>query len=93
MKLGKPNMRKYDEIFNDVFSEYFVGLRKSKGLTKDKVAYYLHLPKSTFNSYETGTRDCPLSVMKAVCEFYGVDFIEAFKYLDDETTKRERKKI
>ena len=85
--------RRYDALFNDVFSEYFISLRKSKGLTKEKVGYYLHLPKATFSAYETGTRDCPLSVMKEMCEFYGVDFIETFKYLDEETTKRERKKV
>lgn len=82
--------RSYEKTFSLVFSEFFLARRHEKGLTKKDVAYYLHLSKATFNGYETGTRECPISVMKEMCKFYGLDFIETFRYLDQETTKRER---
>ena len=82
--------RNYDKIFNAVFSEYFTKVRHEKGLTRHDVAYYLHLNPNTFGGYEMGSRDVPISVMKDMCKFYGLDFLETFKYLDAETTKRER---
>lgn len=82
--------RNYDMIFNAVFSEYFTNLRHEKKLTRQDVAYFLHLNPNTLCGYEMGTRDVPLSILKDMCKFYGLDFLETFKYLDAETTKRER---
>lgn len=83
----------YNKKFNEVFSEYFIALRKEKNYTRKEVAYFIHLNENTFLCYETGTRDVPISVFKRMCKFYNIDFYKTFIYLDQETTKRENEQV
>lgn len=81
--------RAFDQFFNDVFSEYFINLRKEKRYTRTEVAKRLHINLNTLTCYEKGSRDIPISVLKELCNFYGVDFYETFKYICEESSRRE----
>lgn len=81
----------YDDKFKEVFSEYFTELRKQRKMSRQTLSDFMGLPLSTFTCYEMGLRDCPLSVFKRLCAFYGIDYVDTFKMLDKEATARERK--
>lgn len=82
--------RVYDRYFNEVFSEYFIALRKEKRYTRTDVAKLLNYNLNTFTCYEKGTRDIPISVMRELCKFYGVDFYDTFRYICEESDRREK---
>lgn len=82
-------MKNYDNTFNIVFGEYFTGIRKSRGMTRRYVANYLQINEATLLAYEFGTRSCPLSVFKQLCQFYQLDYVQTFHELDIITTARE----
>lgn len=81
--------RVFDKYFNEVFSEYFTNLRKETRYTRTEVAKHLRINLNTFSCYEKGTRDVPISVMRDMCSFYGIDFYDTFKQICDESIRRE----
>jgi len=48
-------------------------LREANGFTQEHVANYLGIGRSAYSNYETGDRECPLSVMESLCDLYGCD--------------------
>lgn len=76
-------MDKYDDLYRKTFGDYFTYLRKSKGISRVFVAERIGVNQNTLVCYEKGTRDCPLSVMKKLCGFYGLDFVETFRELNE----------
>ena len=78
----------YDQVYNDVFKDYFTDLRKQKRYTRKHVAERIGVKQPTYTCYEQGLRTCPLSVLKKLCNLYEIDFIETFKFLDEEVSRR-----
>lgn len=78
----------YDKLFYETLSEYFLALRSSTGKTSEDVALDLGIKQSTFYHYEKGLRAVPISVIKAVCEYYGKDFLEVFQYISKRTDEK-----
>lgn len=83
-------MDKYDEVYRKLFGEYFTDLRKSKGISRIFVAEKTGINMNTLACYEKGSRDCPLSVMKKLCAFYDLDFVETFRELNEICEKKTK---
>lgn len=47
-------------------------IRTARGYTQKEVADALQLQTVTYNRYETGARDIPVSVLSDLADFYGV---------------------
>ncbi len=47
-------------------------LRETSGLNKKEIAEKLGMPYTTYNNYETGTRDVGSDTLKRIARFYGV---------------------
>lgn len=78
----------YDRYYYETFSEYFSELRSRSGKTGEEVASDLGIRPSTFFHYEKGSRSCPISVMKAMAEYYGKDFYEVFRIIGDRADEK-----
>ena len=48
------------------------GIRQEKGYTQKEVADALNLQTVTYNRYETGARDIPVTILTDLADFYGV---------------------
>ena len=83
--------RKYDSVYDKVFGEYFTDIRVSRGITRRYVAQRLKLKEEALATYEHGTRACPMSVFKALCDFYGLDIVETFRELEKMATSEAKK--
>ena len=62
-------------------------LRTEKGLTLKQVSAELSIPLQTYANYEHGTREPPLDLLIAVCEFYNVS-ADYLLGIEDETGAR-----
>lgn len=54
------------------FSERLKELRTEKGLTLKQVSEALSIPLQTYANYEHGTREPPLDLIIAICDFYKI---------------------
>lgn len=45
-------------------------LREDNDLTQKQVADYLNIKQNTYSQYETGSRQIPVDVLKALATFY-----------------------
>ncbi len=54
------------------FSERLKELRAEKGLTLKQVSEALSIPLQTYANYEHGTREPPLDLIIAICDFYEI---------------------
>ncbi len=54
------------------FSERLKELRTEKGLTLKQVSEALSIPLQTYANYEHGTREPPLDLIIAICDFYEI---------------------
>ena len=75
----------YDKEFQNKLREYISHLRKTKKVTMDEVSDYLGVSKALYSRYEKGTRNIPLSVLKELCEYYGLNYYNSFKVIDMNT--------
>ncbi len=64
-----------------MFTEKIKDLRKSKGLNKRQMSELLEMPYTTYNNYETGTREPNSDVLKKISKTFGV----SVDYLIDNT--------
>lgn len=55
------------------FSEKFKELRKSRNLSQQELADYLHTSKSSVNMYERGEREPGLEMLEAIADYFNVD--------------------
>lgn len=55
------------------FSEKFKELRKSRGLSQQELATYLHTSKSSVNMYERGEREPGLEMLENIADYFNVD--------------------
>ena len=55
------------------FSEKFRELRKSRSLSQQELADYLHTSKSSVNMYERGEREPGLEMLEAIADYFNVD--------------------
>lgn len=55
------------------FSEKFKELRKSRSLSQQELADYLHTSKSSVNMYERGEREPGLEMLEAIADYFNVD--------------------
>lgn len=58
-------------------------LRLSRGLSQAELAAQLHLSSTTINRYEHGLREPSLDSLRAVAEFFGVDYNYLLIYPND----------
>lgn len=55
------------------FSEKFKELRKSRNLSQQELADYLHTSKSSVNMYERGEREPGIETLEAIADYFNVD--------------------
>lgn len=55
------------------FSDKFKELRKSRNLSQQQLADYLHTSKSSVNMYERGEREPGLEMLEAIADYFNVD--------------------
>lgn len=70
-------------------------LRLKAGLTQKDIAGVLHLSRSTYSYYESGTTSPSVASLRILCEFYGIEEKDFFSDVDSELfcgKKRVRRK-
>ena len=73
MKSTHHSWRVYKELENkDSFNRILTLLRKERGLTQKEAAASLGVSQALLSHYEKGIRECGLSFVVRVAEFYGV---------------------
>ena len=82
----------YSIAFNEAVSDFLIDLRQKSRRTYSDVAYFLNLKPGTYYSYENGTRDIPIKVLKDVCRFHNVDFYESFRSIDKAAEAKLKKR-
>ncbi len=55
------------------FSDKFKELRKSRNLSQQQLADYLHTSKSSVNMYERGEREPGLEMLETIADYFNVD--------------------
>ena len=65
------------------FSERLKELRVEKGLTLKQISESLSIPLQTYANYEHGTREPPLDLIIAICDFYEITSDYLLGRLDD----------
>ena len=78
----------YDKLFHETLSERFIELRKKSGKNGEDVASDLGIKISTYYHYEKGSRACPISIIKAIFEYYGKEFNAEFQKVADRTDEK-----
>lgn len=72
----------YDKEFQKKLREYVSLLRKERKKTMEEVSDYLSISKALYSRYEKGSRNIPLSILRNICEYYGVDYYKSFQIID-----------
>lgn len=60
-------------IYMPIFPQRLKELRKSKGLSQQKLADFLGTSKSSVNMYERGEREPGLEMVESIADFFNVD--------------------
>lgn len=68
---------------NEKVSARIKELRKDKGLTAEKLAWYSELSKSCVTYAEKAQRDIKLSTIEAICKGFNISVAEFFKTFED----------
>jgi len=66
------------------FSDKFKELRKSRNLSQQQLADYLHTSKSSVNMYERGEREPGLEMLEAIADYFNSNGEAAFRDKESE---------
>ena len=77
----------YEDVYYRLLGEYFRVKREEKGLTLEELSNILKINRNTYYCYERGTRACSIELFITLCKYYGDDYLNVFKYLNDETKR------
>ena len=77
--------------FREKLGEYIRNKREQKSISQSQIANELEINTSTYNNYESGTRDMPVSylpLLSAYFDFELNDFFEDYMKEDEELNVR-----
>lgn len=75
----------YEDVYYQLLGEYFRNNRENKGLTLEELSNLMKVNRNTYYCYERGTRACSIELFITLCNFFGDNYLEIFKNLNDKT--------